>query len=325
MSAIRRLRNEYGKSKTRRALKDVVILMYHRVNELPDYPYEIVVKPQNFAQHMRIIRKHYNPMRLLELAEALKHDSLPDRCVVVTFDDGYVDNFTQALPILEKYQVPATIFVATGNIDSGREFWWDELERIILKPAKLSQELELSVDGKSYRWSTTTIEERNQARKDLHSLIKPLPFKERERHLDELAAWAGQTREGRPNHRTMRTDELRQLAQSKFIDVGAHTVTHPQLSAHSYEDQKLEIVEGRERLESIIGEPVKLFAYPYGSRADYDDSSARVAKSCGFEAICTTVRGNVNPGSDVLDLPRFPADDWDSKVFEYYLFNFFRS
>ena len=325
MIGIRRIRKEYGKAKTRRKLKDVVILMYHRIDDFPDYPYPIVVKPHNFAQHMRIIRKHFHPMSLLDLVEALENDSIPDRGVVITFDDGYVDNFTQALPILEENRIPATIFVSTGNIDSGREFWWDELDRIILKPAELPDKLEISIQGKSHCWPAVSADDRSQARKAIHLLLKPLTFEERDLLLDELAVWAGQSREGRPNHRTMRADELRQIVQSEFIDIGAHTVTHPQLSALSYEDQNKEIADGRERLEAIIGKPVKLFAYPYGTREDYDSISAGIAKSRGFHAICTTVRGKVNLGTDVFDLPRYPADDWDSKVFEYQLFKYFNS
>lgn len=325
MIGIRRLRNEYGKAKTRLKLKDVVVLMYHRVDDLPDYPYPIVVKPENFAQHMRIIRKHFRPMSLLDLSEALAHDSLPDRGVVVTFDDGYIDNFTQALPILEENRIPATIFVSTGNIESGREFWWDELDRLILKPIEVPRRFELCIQERLYSWSTTTMEERSQARKDVHLLLKPLPFEARELHLNELADWGGQSREGRPNHRTMRANELHQLVQSEFVDVGAHTVTHPQLSAQSAEIQNKEITEGRERLESIIGEPVKLFAYPYGTREDFNSSSARIAKSCGFQAVCTTIRGKVDLEADVFDLPRFPADDWDAEVFEYQLFQYFNS
>lgn len=325
MFGIRRLRNAYGKAKTRRKLKDVVILMYHRVADLPDYPYPIVVRPELFAQHMRIIGRHYRPLRLLELVEALSNNRLPPRGVVVTFDDGYLDNFTQALSILEEYRVPATIFVATGNIDSQREFWWDELDRIILKTADLPGNLEMNIHGQPYSLPTASMHERSQTRKTVHLLLKPLEYEERESHLDELAKWAGQSREGRSNHRAMRANELRQLVQSEFIDVGAHTITHPQLSALSYKAQEKEIAGSRDQLGAITGETIKLFAYPYGSRQDYDGNSARIVKSCGFQAVCTTVPGKVDAVTDVYDLPRFPVDDWDQATFEYQLFNFFNT
>ena len=326
MIRFRQLRKEYGKAKIRRKLKGVVILMYHRLNDLPDYAYPIVVKPYNFAQHMEVIRKHYRPMRLLDLTDAIARRSLPDRGVVITFDDGYIDNFTKALPILEEYRIPATIFVLAGNIDTNKEFWWDELERIILKPAELPAKLEINIQGQSYHWPTASAEERSQARKAVHLLLKPLTFEERELLLNKLAEWAGQSREGRAKHRSMGSEELHQLSKNKLIDIGGHTVTHPQLSAQSYESQYHEVFKGRKRLEEITGKPVESFAYPYGTLEDFNSDSLKIVRSCGFRAACTTVNEKVNLENYTLfDLPRFPVDDWDREVFEYQLFNYFNT
>lgn len=326
LNPFRRLRKEYGRAKTRRQLKGTVILMYHRVDDLPDYAYPIMVSPSNFAHHMAIIRKHYRPMRLLELADAIARRSLPDRGLVITFDDGYIDNFTQALPILEEYEIPATIFVSAGNIDTSKEFWWDELERIILKPIELPEKLEMNVRGQPYCWPTESFEERSQARKALHLLLKPLTFEEREMFLGELAQWAGQSREGRANHRSMASEELLWLSKSELIDIGGHTITHPQLSAQSYETQYHEVRDGVKRLEAITGKPVESFAYPYGTREDFNDDSLEIVRTCGFRAACTTVRGKVSLGNNTLfNLPRFSVDDWDREAFEYYLFQFFNT
>lgn len=297
--------------------------MYHRVTTLPDCAYPIVVSPENFAKHMDVIRRHYRPLRLLDLVDALEHRSIPDRGVVITFDDGYIDNFAQALPILEECCIPATIFVTAGIVDIGREFWWDELARNVLNPDILPKENEIPFQGQSYHLSTGSWEERNRALSALHLLLKPMGFEEREIFLNDLAVWAGRTRVGRPGYRSMNSVELHELSQHELIDIGAHTVTHPQLSALSLKEQILEIAGSRERLELITGKPVESFAYPYGTREDFDSNSVSISRSNGFRAVCSTVPGKVTLDTKLLEIPRFPTDDWDAETFEHELLKYF--
>ena len=130
-----------------------LILMYHRVAELEIDPWSLSVTPQNFGEHLEVLQKHYHPLSLQQLVEALRGNKRPDRAVVVTFDDGYADNFYNAKPLLEKYNIPATFFISTGFIGQNREFWWDELERLLLQPRKLPEKLSLNIDGNVYQWN----------------------------------------------------------------------------------------------------------------------------------------------------------------------------
>lgn len=107
--------------------RPIIILLYHRVAELETDPQMLAVSPENFSKHMKFLKKNYDVLRFEDDWEKVKSPS-----VVVTFDDGYVDNLINAKPILEQYDVSATIFVATGNIGNNKEFWWDDVERIIL-------------------------------------------------------------------------------------------------------------------------------------------------------------------------------------------------
>ena len=109
-----------------------VILLYHRVADLPSDPQLMAVTPRHFAEHLEVIRQSCRPLRLHDLGEAL-----PDRSVVVTFDDGYADNLHHAKPLLAAHDVPATVFVTSGYVGSDREFWWDDLERILLETPSL--------------------------------------------------------------------------------------------------------------------------------------------------------------------------------------------
>src|SRR5215510_103661 len=114
---------------TSRFIPGAVILLYHRVTELSSDPQLLCVSRQHFAEHLEILRKYGFPI-------ALKHVDQTRRGrpgVILTFDDGYADNLNNAKPLLERYDVPATVFVTTGYVGSRREFWKDYLERIFLQ------------------------------------------------------------------------------------------------------------------------------------------------------------------------------------------------
>src|SRR5215510_6019974 len=124
-----------------------LILMYHRVTNLPNDPHLVAVTPKYFGDHMEIIRKHYMPISLQQLVKGLQDGKVPTRAVVVTFDDGYPDNLHEAMPLLECYDIPATMFVTAGQVGSQREPWWDELDRLLLQPGMLPPKLCLNIDG----------------------------------------------------------------------------------------------------------------------------------------------------------------------------------
>ncbi|MFN8487843.1 MAG: polysaccharide deacetylase family protein [Caldilineaceae bacterium] len=299
-----------------------VILMYHRISDEFVEPNWLAVSPCHFAQHLEHIRQQYHPIRLLELVDAIQNGSLRERAVAVTFDDGYSNNFTQALPLLEAAQIPATVFVTTGHIDSSCEFWWDDLAHLLLGAAHTPATLSLKVQERFYTWDTESVQQRQEARLALEDLIEPLPAKAKEQVLYELANWSGLKRGGRSAYRAMTKAELTQLAQSKYIDLGAHTVTHPILPTLSPEEQYAEIVNGRRNLETLVNQPVRTFAYPNG---DFASETVKIVAEAGFTAACTTVRGCVQAGDDLFRLRRYSVDDWSSATFQQNLAAFFQN
>jgi peptidoglycan/xylan/chitin deacetylase (PgdA/CDA1 family) len=112
-----------------------VILLYHSITRALIDPWGVRVQPRNFAEQMAVLREYAHPMSLVDLHAALDANALPQRAVVVTFDDGYVDNLLAAKPAMIEHNVPGTVFVASGYVGSQREYWWDELERLLLSPA----------------------------------------------------------------------------------------------------------------------------------------------------------------------------------------------
>jgi len=225
--------------------------------------------------------------------------------------------------LLQAAGVPATVFVVSGKIDSPREFWWDDLERILLTPKQVPAELRLGLNAQEYCWPTGTPEERVATHQAVHALLSVQAIKKREEALDELAAWAGTGSTGRPAYRAMTTDELIRLADSGLVQIGGHTVNHPVLSALSVEDQDYEISEGRRRLEAILGQPIRTFAYPYGRAADWTDVTATIVRDAGLCGAVTTIPGSIETGADPFRLRRWAVANWDGRQFARALESFF--
>jgi peptidoglycan/xylan/chitin deacetylase (PgdA/CDA1 family) len=270
-----------------------VILMYHRVADLSVDPYEIAVSPHHFRDQMDYLQQNCYPMRFLDFVDAVQQRSIPPRAVVVTFDDGYVDNYENALPVLEEAQVPATVFVTTGNLGTDREFWWDTLERVLLQPQYLPEYLQLEIDGFRQEWHVKTPEQRLQAHQSIHRRMRALSAFKREQVLGGLTQWAELDQISRPGYRAVNGKELSKLAESKMIDIGAHTVSHPALPLLSFDDQYDEIVSSRQKLEKLTDRPVVAFSYPFGK---HSEDTIDLLKAAGFRAACTTSPKAVTPG-----------------------------
>jgi peptidoglycan/xylan/chitin deacetylase (PgdA/CDA1 family) len=300
----------------------IVILVYHRVFETSSDPWELCVSPKHFAEHLELLSRHYQVLSLHKLDRSLKDAQLPKRGVVLTFDDGYADNLWNARPLLEKYETPATVFITSGSLDSPTEFWWDDLQRTLLQPKTLPKHLQLSVQGRFYEWPITSLDDRQFAYMAIHQILQPLEPSDRNQVMNELFAWANMDPMARPDYRPLVTAELIQLAQSEFIDIGAHSVTHPLLTGMSQANQTVEIAGSRQKLEVILGCPVDAFSYPYGNLAS---ETVEIVKAAGFKIALTTNGKAVEVGANPFRLGRFSVGDWDGEKFKKHLNNFFQA
>ena len=332
---------------TKRLLPRAIILLYHRVAELLPDPQLLAVTPQHFAQHLEILRNYGHPAQLKRIDEILRYRNIGHRTVIVTFDDGYADNLYNAKPLLERYEIPATVFVATGYTDNSREFSSDELERVLLQPGTLPQMLRLTVDGKTHQWDLREAAryseegfERNRfwnvadpenptprhlVYRSLHTLLRPLPPGDRRRALDDLLNWAGVNCDSRPTHRALSPDEVVRLAAGGLVDIGCHTVTHPVLSALPTAMQRREIIRSKTRLEEVLGQRVGTFAYPYGTRSDYSEETVTIVREAGFSLACSNFPGLVQRAVPLYELPRLLVRDWNGEEFARRLQDWFRA
>jgi peptidoglycan/xylan/chitin deacetylase (PgdA/CDA1 family) len=312
-----------------------LILIYHRIGVLECDPWGLAVSPNRFAEHLELLRKFGQPRPLTQTADALRRNELFGQSLVLTFDDGYVDNLHNAAPLFERYDAPATIFLASGYIGAAREFWWDELERILLVPERLPGELRLAAAGKIWIWSLGeaceykdderrrdrawsldkrgALSKRSELYRAVHRVLQPLDDVDRLKALDDISVWSGDAGSARPSHLCISPDEVMALKSSDLIELGAHTVTHSALSTLPEEAQRQEIQQSKTDLERLLGTPVLNFAYPYGQ---YSARTAALVREEGFISACSTQAGVLTADSDLFALPRVKIGDWDAKRFE---------
>lgn len=314
----------YGVGRFRRWLRRLrggsIILAYHRIAEVASDPHLLCVTPAHFAEHLEYLRQCYYPMSLQELYRRLMEGRVPRRGVAITFDDGYADNLWNAKPLLERYDIPATVFIISGKVGDYREFWWDRLERLLLLPRILPPRLTLSLNGQIYTWATATPEERKATYYAVHWLLRPLSVEVREQALAQIHQWASDPEDERETHRPLSPEEVVALADGGLIEIGAHTVTHPVLAVQPIEMQRWEIEQSKRDLEVILGHPVRSFSYPYGEQADVDEVTRQIVKTAGFSLACASVLDVVRKHTDPYWMPRFTVWDWDGDQFARLLY-----
>jgi peptidoglycan/xylan/chitin deacetylase (PgdA/CDA1 family) len=320
-----------------------LILMYHRVAELGSDPWGLAVTLAHFAEQLEVIKTWGQPLRLKDLAQAQQQENIPHRAIVLTFDDGYADNLYNAKPLLERHQIPATVFITTGYLGRNREFWWDELDQLLLQPGPLPERLSLTIKDRSYEWELNQAADYGEAdwqaahrwrayeaptgsRHALYyavwQLLLPLAEDERGKILADIAAWAGLTPSARSTHRLLVPDEIHKLAEGGLVEIGAHTVTHPFLSAHSIAVQRDEIQQSKVYLENLLSRPVSGFAYPHG---DYTTDTLALMREIGLAYACTVEAQHIWQRTDSLQLPRFGVEDWNGDEFAQRLSIWFRN
>lgn len=301
----------------RRLSGDLGVLAYHRVAVPRHDPWDMCVAPGRFDDQLGVLRD-IGTIESLDVAldEPATSRVLRRRPVfALTFDDGYVDNLRDALPVLERHDAPATMFVPTGMLDTP-SFWWDHLTTLVLDcddPAKLwdaASRIGMHRSGPAPMGDGSL-----EVLEALYEhFVRLTPEGAHEAALG-LASQAGEpepTASGRP----MTTDELLELASHPLITIGIHTVSHPRLTLLPLGAALAEVTRSAHRLEELLGEPARLFAYPYGVASD---SVADLVRSTGVERAVTTDTRWVRLREDPMRVPRLHPHDLDAVEFRTWL------
>jgi len=285
---------------------DPVILMYHRVAEVRADPWGLAVTPDRFAAQMRELKRWRRPVPLDEMAARAVAGTPEPGTIAITFDDAYRDVLVNAKPVLEALDVPATVFVVSGELGNERGFWWDRLTGAVFGGA-------LPAPLPDFRFMAGAADWRTPDREALHMAlwrsIRTLPREAREAATDEVAAAFGTAGEAAP---VMTREELGRLGEGGLIDIGVHTVSHPSLPSLLAQEQREEIAASKAALEEMMGAPVRRMAYPFG---DYDAHSLAIARELDFDYAVSVETGSVRDASARFRLPRHDVKNWGAEEF----------
>jgi peptidoglycan/xylan/chitin deacetylase (PgdA/CDA1 family) len=307
--------------------KPWIILLYHHIAVPAADPWEMSVTPEHFREHLEILAEDYLVRPLSSLPDISSRPSTKP-VVFISFDDGYLDNFETALPLLLHFRLPAIFFIPTRIFQEDSLFWWEVLEQVLLDNPVPPGPLALQIGNQQKLWEITGREavEKNRffsAWKgeattslqkiylELGELLKAGTPSVQDFVKAQLIKWAGTFRADQ-TVKKMDPVQLKRISEAGLFEIGGHTISHPALGNLDLAAQTVEIREGKTILEKIIGTPLKCFAYPHGN---YTPATRQLVRESGFELACTTENAGVTSGTDRLLLPRIWVRNWDGATF----------
>jgi peptidoglycan/xylan/chitin deacetylase (PgdA/CDA1 family) len=263
-------------------------------------PYFDAISTEFFEVHMKYLSRHYKVVSLGDLRRHLEAGDSTEMVVAVTFDDGYRDNYECAFPILERYNIPATIFLTTGVLDSGDPLWFEQLAEAI---KKTSQEyIDLEIDIPRRYWMRNEAE-RVKSNGRIFGLLRAFNDTDRRTWLTEILGRLGAPADSERRGKMLTWDQVR-LMNRRGIDFGGHTVTHPFLSKLAPRQAEWEVSECKRRIEEETRNPVQFFAYPNGREEDFAASNKELLRSAGYLGAVTTIWGMNDRSTDPMELRR---------------------
>jgi len=189
--------------------------------------------------------------------------------VAITFDDGYKNLLTNAYPILKKFKVPATLFLASGLVNENKLAWWDQVKLFYGDKSKIESMKNLPNEKRIKMLKTMILQ------------IKDIPEK----------------------YKFLSKNELQKM--SDVFSYGSHTISHPILTMTKNDEAKKEIINSKKMLENLLNMKIKSFCYPNG---DFNDETKNIVKNAGYDYACTTIKGRNKQGCDLFELKRIGID-----------------
>jgi len=260
-----------------------------------------------FARQMETLDRYFNVLPLEELVERAAKSDVPPNAVAITFDDGYQDNYENAFPILKQFGLPATIFLATGAIDSNTPLWHD---RVFDAFRRTNTE---SVSFAEEEYPLRTPSEKCTAVNAFRRYLRKYNFQDWADQIQQLTDKLGMPETGCLHAQKLSWREIEEMSIEK-ITFGAHTVTHPILTRMPLAKAIDEIVSSKETIERRLSSPVRLFAYPNGGPDDFNEPIKRALKDAGFLCGVTTLWGSNDTHTDPYELRRVQLWDLNPQI-----------
>ena len=275
-----------------------VILCYHGIGESGN-PLGVAPTRELFEAQMLFLRENYRVVSLDEACRELRTGTKSEPGVVITFDDGYRSAYTVAFPILQKYRLPATIYLTVDSVETGQVAWYD---RVFLAMAVApSGELQLDLPG-PWRFQLNSPEDRLRAALEVVALLRTLPDSHRRECCTLLENKIGLPQNALSS-RVLTWEEIHTMHQSG-IGFGSHTLTHPVVSQLAPAELEQELGASKCILEKNLGVPVLDFAFPFGKTSDCSAAALEMLSRCGYRSAVTTVPGVNIPQVNLFELRR---------------------
>jgi peptidoglycan/xylan/chitin deacetylase (PgdA/CDA1 family) len=278
--------------------------MYHGIIRSPlEVTDWCFVDETSFSTQIEYLKRHFEVIFLSEAVERMRNGGIKRPAAVITFDDGYQNNFDVAFPILYKEKIPATIFLTTGLINTNDTVWHCQLN------LALSQTRRPRIERNGFRFDLSTLDLKAKASAAIQDSLKKL------KHSQLMAAVRNIILEldGDPDcpiaidspYRMLSKNAIAEMVASELIEFGAHTHQHMILSCLSPEERLNEIRRSVDAIHELTGRPCKCFAYPNGRMQDYDPESINDIKACGIQMAVTTAAGPNNRTTPTMELRRY--------------------
>ena len=269
---------------------ELVVLMYHGiVKEQPNIPDWCLVTAENFESQLIELKRHFNILPLSEAIQKLQDGEIDGPTAAITFDDGYKNNHDLAWPVLERLEVPATIYLSTNLIDSQSSIWTARLQ------SAFCQTLVTVLNWRQHAFNLSTIDGKKTAVSSIKKILKTEHYQviADETALIEKALFPKTEAPKRiiEDYQILSSVMIKEMATSNLIEFGAHTLNHPILSRLSREEQTMEISQSVDRVGELTGKPCTLFAYPNGSREDYSDITVEILEQLSINCSFSTSSG----------------------------------
>jgi len=293
-----------------------VILIYHRVDDPKIYPWAMnPIRIKHFEKEIEYLSNKYNVISLDFLVQIIRERrSIPNKAAVITFDDGFKDNYLNAYPILKKYNVPSTIFITTGRIGTTELFWRDKINYALWSTSK--DKIHSNILGDVL---LQTMLQRRQAASAIKGTLENMLECERnifiERFLKDLKV---KIPPELSKSFMLSWDEVTEMSNNG-VEIGSHSVSHPNLVSIPLEEAKREIINSKNCIEEKLDKSINAFAYPYGKSDSYNEATKKIVKASGYtHAVICASFSLVRSDTDIYELERISSGQ-NPEIFKLYV------
>ena len=291
-------------------MNEYTVLLYHGVHA-DDLELALCnssgkhIQRYRFVEQMQWLSENRTLVSMSDIDRAHRGEgAIPDGAVAVNFDDGFLNNYTEAWPVLEEYEIPATIYLATGFIGTGRMVWSDRIEAAILNTTR--RDIHIELDGGARSWPLSSNQERVTAFGEIKKLCKAMADDIKEKTVADVETKTGFVPDPvHPLYAFMNWSQVREMNASPFIDFGGHTIDHVSLSRVPRDEMHRQIDVSLDKISSELMSQCRHFSYPEGQSGDYNEDVIDYLKSRNISISPSAIDGrNLFPGTDPFHIRR---------------------